>query len=179
MTTEKELIAHYDSHLEYDSPIIHTAKCVDICNQLGILEAPRGMMIDLGCGTGTWVARANSLGFTCIGIDYSPRRIKRAQELHSDYQFHCFRIQDAVSAFVEAPYWTLWDVIEHLENPLDILTKLGGTVWGSVPINFPYVAHLQVYTSMENVCERLQPTRAIEWEYANRPYALLEWKNDS
>jgi 2-polyprenyl-6-hydroxyphenyl methylase/3-demethylubiquinone-9 3-methyltransferase len=88
----------------------------------------RGMRIlDVGAGGGLFLNLMRSRGANVFGIEPSSTRIKFAQQ----------RYGLELSAYtVEHPYWqegyrdyfdvvTIWDVIEHVNSPVDLLQNAG------------------------------------------------------
>jgi SAM-dependent methyltransferase len=54
----------------------------------------RGMLVDLGCGSGIWASRAQQAGFDVVGIDASPSMVQLAQRLAPRAEFHCGSLYD-------------------------------------------------------------------------------------
>lgn len=108
-------------------------------------KRPPGRLLDVGCGLGVFMQRAREHGWEAHGCDTSASWVAHARELlgapaavtHSDI------------LELEAPAGgydliTLWDVIEHIYQPLDVLAHLrtllapGGQVFIRTP-NILYV----------------------------------------
>jgi SAM-dependent methyltransferase len=79
----------------------------------------RGHLLDFGAGSGTFVKAALDAGWQAAGVEHSPVAVQKASD---DY---------GVNLSMDVPDgWfdviTLWDVIEHLKDPLPLLTRLNG-----------------------------------------------------
>ena len=97
-----------------------------------------GALLDAGCGAGFFVREASEAGFDARGVEFSPDavefgrkysgvRITEGEILHADFPERSFDIV------------TLWQVMEHLPNPVEILAgirklmKPGGILIVAVP----------------------------------------------
>jgi 2-polyprenyl-3-methyl-5-hydroxy-6-metoxy-1,4-benzoquinol methylase len=79
-------------------------------------QRPGGRVLDIGCGSGGYLAFLASLGWTCYGIEPGPRSRTYAQEVlgltvHQGPLESC-GFPDSFFDVV-----TMWHVIEHLANP--------------------------------------------------------------
>ncbi len=97
-------------------------------------------LLDVGCSTGDFLERARRRGWSAQGIELAKHlatfaRVKRGLPVEHG------GIDAIVSRFGDASFntITLWDVIEHLPNPLDAMHLLhralepGGTLYVSTP----------------------------------------------
>lgn len=160
MTTEEDLITHYDKNLKYKSPA-NNEKIIK--KRLGTYIQKGSKLLDLGCGTGLFCSVMTEWA-SCVthGVDYSPKRIEKAKETYPNLQFTEASIYDFLTQSTELyDVITAWEVIEHLERPRYALElamsclKYGGYIVGSVPLNMPYTAHLQVFKSKADIEQRL------------------------
>ncbi|MFA4905555.1 MAG: class I SAM-dependent methyltransferase [Candidatus Margulisiibacteriota bacterium] len=108
----------------------------------------KGKILDIGCGDGSFVKYANGLGFKARGIDFNPSRIEIAK--NSDAAVENINIDEMASYLSlnrDYDIYTLWHVLEHVENPLETLTilhnnsKNGSSLVVSVPSERFYAAH--------------------------------------
>lgn len=157
---EQELISHYDHHIDYTTPMNNSTLLMECVNDLKIKLRQDDLVVDMGCGTGLWVYYASRI-CQAIGVDYSSERIRYARNrwVRDDrFQFVCSPIQNYTFP-VDVSIITFWEVLEHLVDPLPTVLRALGTgakIYGSVPLDKPYVAHFQVYESVEQFEESFQ-----------------------
>ena len=99
-------------------------------------------LLDAGCGTGGFLSFAQSLGLSVYGYDAS-----RAQAEFAARTFASVRLANDPIGYLEAlgerdlrfDIVTLWDVLEHVRQPFELLLQLrgvlrpGGLIFVSVP----------------------------------------------
>ena len=81
-----------------------------------------GSVLDVGCGIGNFVAFAGRLGLRAIGSDVSPRAVEEARSQGLDVV-----LADDLDVAVpdgSMDAMTLWDVIEHVQDPAAFLARL-------------------------------------------------------
>ena len=86
------------------------------------VEAP-GKLLDIGAGDGTFVAQAAAHGWDCIGLDPAARQ---NPELRPSGPGSFTLIEGTLKDLDPAQRFdaiTMWDVIEHLDDPADVLTN--------------------------------------------------------
>lgn len=90
---------------------------------LEILEtyASHHSLLDIGCGTGYFMNLARSRGWNTEGIDISAEALCYARR-HYGLNVHNYRLSQLPKKTYDVI--TLWDVIEHLCNPLDTLSVI-------------------------------------------------------
>jgi 2-polyprenyl-3-methyl-5-hydroxy-6-metoxy-1,4-benzoquinol methylase len=88
---------------------------------LASVGADRGRLLDVGCSVGVFMAEARDHGFTVRGVEFSADTADVARSLYG-LDVQTGTIDDLTSDGVE-PFdiVTMWDVIEHLEDPLGAL----------------------------------------------------------
>lgn len=174
---ERELLSHYNETLTYFSPVsyktisnILTAVKMDLQNK---------KIHDLGCGTGWFVDWARSVyNAKVIGVDYADKRVVKAQRLYPLSTFVCDDIYQYVEDLPEnktsETVFTLWDVLEHLEDPLRLITacRYRGRVIATIPKSMPYHAHLCVYND-RNI-RSLGMDKLVEMDL-RRDYYVARW----
>jgi SAM-dependent methyltransferase len=85
----------------------------------------KGSLLDIGCGTGLFLAVAAEAGWHASGVDFGRENIEHARARGLDvacadaYDLDPRGQFDAVS---------LWDVVEHVEDPLKLLRHVRGLV---------------------------------------------------
>lgn len=100
---------------------------------------PPARLLDIGCSTGMFVARAQQAGFRASGVDASVWAIERAKGRESGAQFSARTLEFAEFAPNSFEIITLWDVLEHVHSPTDVLERVycwlspGGLLFLSLP----------------------------------------------
>ena len=157
---ERDLIPHYNENLEYYSPV--NPKNIEEISKALRIKYKNNTFLDLGCGTAWFGTHVQKNCGYYYGIDYAQKRVNLAREKWPSLAILC------------ADYITLWDVLEHLENPLAVLQRYRpyGVILATVPINHEYKAHIQVFKDVE---EELQPSEVTYLSFEHRPYALCRW----
>ena len=104
---KEKLISHYKLIAEKQNPL----------EKLNIL--------DIGCGAGFFLNIANERGWNCHGMEILPEYIKYAQENFALKQIRLESLDGSLSYDANTfDVITLWDLIEHLRNPLNSLQKI-------------------------------------------------------
>jgi len=89
--------------------------------------SPEGSVrvLDVGCGSGTFVAEVEARGHEAWGIDFDQTSISRARE-RGLRNVWCVPLEDFVKehADLRFDYITAFDVVEHLTDPLQVLETL-------------------------------------------------------
>jgi len=88
-------------------------------------------LLDVGCGTGGFLKFTAENGFRAYGFDVST-----AQAEHARMQFPDVRPASSIHAYLDLldqpalkfDFITLWDVFEHIRNPVLFLQQLGGVL---------------------------------------------------
>ena len=82
-----------------------------------------GRLLDVGCSVGVFVKVAQEAGFDAVGLDVSPMAVEFAtSQLGVDA-----RVGTLVSADLPHEGFeviTMWDVIEHFEDPWDMMNRI-------------------------------------------------------
>jgi len=83
---------------------------------------PIESLLDVGCGIGGFVAYATSAGFRAVGSDVSPDAVAEARRKGLDVH-----LADDLDAHVpdgSLDALTMWDVVEHLVDPVTVLEQV-------------------------------------------------------
>ena len=145
---EKDLQSHYNN-TQYYSPLISKNYFQSLCDSLNVFTQDINSILDLGCGDGR-LCRHIPKTSTYTGVDYSLNRVEVAKKLHPSHKFIVEDLHTFVDTTDISPDVIVCiEVLEHLEAPEKLLDVIkgkmpGSIVIGTVPINMPYTAHLQV-----------------------------------
>ena len=122
----QERYEHYLKNIIVD-PIHGTENpsIIDFREGLKLIESFKhpGRLLDVGCGMGIFLSMAKERGWEVSGVDISDYATKFARER---FGLSCFagklkdlRFQDRYFDVI-----TMWDVIEHFEDPLEELNEI-------------------------------------------------------
>lgn len=111
-------------------------------HEQGLRMLPKrvGRLLDVGCGTGNFVAAAARRGFDAVGIDFSEKAVERGRTTYG-VDLHRMTTADARARFGDGAFdvVTAFEVLEHMDDVrsfVDDLTALlhpGGRLIISVP----------------------------------------------
>ena len=85
----------------------------------------KGKLLDIGCATGLFMLKAQEAGFDVSGVDVSEYAISIAKKRFGSKVKHS-SIEQVRYQIANFDVVTLFDVIEHMENPKRVLRKLNG-----------------------------------------------------
>lgn len=103
------------------------------------IRKPPGRILDVGCATGIFVARAAEAGFDATGMDASGWATERARARAPSARFKTGTLDSVTFEPRSFDVITLWDVLEHVDSPKQVLAKVrqwlkpGGSVCLSMP----------------------------------------------
>jgi 2-polyprenyl-3-methyl-5-hydroxy-6-metoxy-1,4-benzoquinol methylase len=83
---------------------------------------PQGSLLDIGCYAGTFLSLAKQAGYRVEGVEPSVWAANYAKE-QTGAEVHCESIEKMALPENSFDIVTLWDVVEHLEDPLLCLKK--------------------------------------------------------
>ncbi len=164
--------AHFDDVAgTYDSSVPeHLARHLTV-RRVALAEslAPRGRVLDVGCGTGRFLTALPADRYECVGLDPSPGMLAKARERGLDVvQGSSGRLPFADATF---DLVTMIAVLHHLIDrelvqatlrELVRVTRNGGSivVWDHNPYN-PYWPVLMAKLPQDQGDERLVPARLV------------------
>ncbi len=85
---------------------------------------PPGRLLDIGCATGVFVALAVETGWTATGIEASAWALGRAKQRCPAATFVQSSIEDLEFSHASFDVVTLWDVLEHVPSPTNVLGRV-------------------------------------------------------
>jgi len=94
-------------------------------------------LVDIGCGSGSFVKRAQLLGYLAQGLEFDPQAVEKAQRQHINVSQGALPDTGLPSSHFDAV--SLSHVIEHLHEPVRALREIsrilkpGGFFWLSTP----------------------------------------------
>lgn len=101
-----------------------------------------GRLLDIGMGTGNFLAAAVAKGYDGYGIDFDRDAIKTAQDTFGLKNVHVLDIDGAISKFGEGriDIVTMFEVLEHLDNPSEFIDRVKALLkrGGFLAISVPY-----------------------------------------
>lgn len=101
----------------------HEHKFAPRIEELLAMGVPAGTrVVDVGCGSGEFSAMAAAAGYDAVGIDVSAPSIDAARQLHPGVDFRRCDAEELSRVEPEgAGVITLWDVIEHVQRPHEVV----------------------------------------------------------
>ncbi len=98
----------------------------DFRNGLGWIESykkPTGMLLDIGCATGSFLSLARGRGWESYGVEISDYAASVAREMLGLEVFSgCLRDASYPDNFFDVI--TMWDIIEHIPDPFSELQEV-------------------------------------------------------
>lgn len=99
---------------------------------------PPGSLLDIGCGTGLFLAVARRRGWRTVGIDDCEPAVRHARE-HFGLEVETGEFSEFAGDGRTFDAVTMWDIIEHARRPVELLAAVrrclapGGVVGLSTP----------------------------------------------
>ena len=82
---------------------------------------PFASILDIGCGSGWFLARARQMGFRVKGVEVGSLPVQLLKQ--KGFEVECGSLE-AIPANWQPDVITLFEVLEHLPDPADFLTKI-------------------------------------------------------
>ena len=104
-----------------------------------------GKVLDIGVGDGCFLEHMRELGWQVEGTDFSPEAARRTSERLGGNTIHVGQIEHLDLNDHGYDLVTLWDVLEHLYQPLDTLRRVHSLLkpGGVLLVNVPNLASLE------------------------------------
>ena len=133
-------------------------------------HARRGALLDVGCGTGAFLHDMQKRGWKVCGLELGEHQVEHARTAHN-LDVQAGAAEDATARFAATSFdvITLWDVVEHLPSPRQVVTDLvtllkpGGTLFLATPNEDGWVAraHWQTIRRAWGVWPHPEPPRHL------------------
>lgn len=103
---------------------------------------PGGEVLDVGCGTGNFLASAQKEGYKVSGIDFDRDAIQICKEVFQLSQVRVASIEDVVLESKRYDAITFFEVLEHLDQPREFLHLVRGLLQpnGVIALSVPNAA---------------------------------------
>lgn len=129
-----------------------------------------GRLLDIGCGSGFFLKMAQERGWDAVGVDLNSQAVAYAKT-HHQVDAVCSDVRDVPFPEGSFDLVTLWNVLDHIPDPFDLLTEVRRVVkdHGYLFIRTPNVVwQLQGY-KLANLLRR------IGWGtiFDERPYTTF------
>jgi SAM-dependent methyltransferase len=80
-----------------------------------------GRLLEVGCGTGDFLAEARAAGFDVAGVEVSADAARAARARVGEAAVRVGELEDVAGQLGTFDVCVLWDVLEHARNPLHLL----------------------------------------------------------
>jgi len=87
-------------------------------------RVPHGRILDVGCGTGHFLAVAVAHGYEVCGVEPNSDMVQYAKSELKIPNMHCGTLADAMYPAASFDVVTIWDVLEHVEQPGELLKDI-------------------------------------------------------
>ena len=123
----RELIEklHNDPHYGFDrgDEVGSMVFAHDAMETVYKVRRQQGRLLDIGCSKGMFMAVARQDGWDATGVDFNPEAIAFAKDVWN-LNVHLGNAEDMGFGDQQFDLITMWDVIEHLPDPLKFLKKI-------------------------------------------------------
>ena len=85
-----------------------------------------GRLLEVGCGSGDFLAEAQAAGFDVTGVEVSAAAARVARERVREAAVHVGDLPDVAGRLGAFDVCVLWDVLEHARDPLALLRAVHG-----------------------------------------------------
>lgn len=148
--SQAELMAHYpDDYLPYqrdDYSYLQDHALTRLCQRVIDRHPQKGILLDVGCATGSFLKGMKAQGWEVAGVELSPFAAEQARA--SGLDVHTGTLESAAYPADSFDVVTLWDVLEHVTDPKQTLAEIarilrpGGLLVTSLPNPTSFEARL-------------------------------------
>ena len=132
----------------------------------------RGKLLDFGCAAGYFLEMARADGWAIAGVELS------TQMAHTATRSLGIAIASDLDTLPQATFQaiTLWEVIEHLPRPIDVLAQLSARLspGGALMLSTPNTAHWQAVRAKEKWVAFRPPAHLLYFTPATLRRALTD-----
>lgn len=123
MTQANEKLGRYYENFETSETKKYFEHCVKVLSNL----AGPGELLDIGCGRGKFLQVAKDAGWKVTGLEPAKEHADYANRVQG-FNVLNTSIENAFLGDERFDVVTLWDVIEHLDHPKEILNKISKSI---------------------------------------------------
>ncbi len=107
-------------------------------------KRPRGALLDIGCSVGFFLAQAAQQGWQVSGIEPSRWAVEVARKEYGLNSIYNGFLEEADLSDESIDVATMWDVLEHVDNPNATLSKISRSLKGGgiLCLNMPNIESL-------------------------------------
>ena len=168
---EQGLKDHYNKHPHGGTTVDNSLELLAVFQCAGIELTQNMKVLDLGCASGVMAnVMHKSYDVDVTGVDSAFSRIIIGREKYPGIKL----INQDIHQFVKTtPHRfdliTLFDILEHLEDPKTLightkrLLNKDGVIISKTPLDFPYIAHLQVFKDKAHFDSLLNPDASTKY----------------
>lgn len=136
-----------------------------------------GRLLDIGCAGGHFLAAARQHGYTCVGVELSPRMAEYARAAYGLNVLNCpFEDLPVEGEGAQFDVIYMGDSLEHLPDPRGTLARVRQLLapGGVFVLHGPLTLNWSLFTSVLRLKLLIGRGRS-EWYVEEPPYHLWEW----
>lgn len=134
----------YETHTEYFKTLLLGLDFLGWNHRQFLRDLPHrgGRLLDIGCGSGRFLAHAAIRGYAVTGCDFNPVAVQIARTRYGLTDVHCASVAELRRRMPERRFdvITAFEVLEHMDDPAGLLTAIAGWLesGGVVALSVPY-----------------------------------------
>lgn len=134
----------YEEHSDYLKVLLLDLDVLNWNHRQFLRDLPRrgGRLLDVGCGSGRFLAQARSLGYTVTGCDFNPVAVEMARKRYSLPDVHLASLEEFRRRHPERRFdvVTAFEVMEHVDDPREFLAHIVDVLDtdGMVAVSVPF-----------------------------------------